>query len=240
MTSENLELSIVIPTYNERYNLQILIPKIEEVFKNTRHEIIVVDDNSPDNTAGCAAELNKKYGNICVINRKQKQGIGAALRYGYTVAQGKIILSTDADLSFAPEDMPRLIARINEGYDLVIGCRHSLQGSFYEMKKSITVIKGAISKTGNIILRCLTGLNVHDFSANFRAIRREAWEVLDIKENANIVLFEIIIKAKHKGMKISEVPVPFVERIYGESKLNLFIEIPKYIFKMLYYIIKYR
>lgn len=235
-----LELSIILPTYNERENIGIIIPKIEDVLKDIKHEIIVVDDNSPDDTAGSVLELNKKYGNIRIITRLNKKGIGSALREGYRQAKGGIILSSDADLSFPVEDMIRLVNGIKDGNDLVLGCRHEIKGSYYEIKGARTVIKGFISRLGNIILCVLSGTGVHDFSANFRAIKRTAWYELDIKENTNIMLFETIIKAKSKGMKIAEIPVSFNDRIYGKSKLKLSIEIPKFILKMGYYLLKYR
>lgn len=240
IAASNLELSIILPTYNERKNIGIIIDKIEDIFKDIKYEIIVVDDDSPDDTGKLALELNRKYGNIKLITRLNKSGIGSALRVGYAHAQGDIILSSDADLSFPVEDMPKLLNSIKSGNDLVLGCRHSILGSSYEIKGVRTAIKGFISKIGNVTLNVLSGTGVHDFSANFRAIRRTAWNQLEIKENTNVMLFETIIKAKYKGMKIAEIPVSFNDRIYGKSKLKLSTEIPKFIFKMGYYLIKYR
>ncbi|MGR3302420.1 MAG: glycosyltransferase [Candidatus Scalindua sp.] len=110
-------LSIIIPTYNERENIKILIPEIEKTFGHVNHEIIVVDDNSPDGTAKASEELNKRYGNIRVIVRKKKEGIGAAIREGYNSARNSIILSSDSDLSFTLSDTYRLYEKIQEGYD---------------------------------------------------------------------------------------------------------------------------
>ena len=233
-------MSIILPTYNEKKNIGILIPRIEEEFKNVRHEIIVVDDNSPDHTANVVLELNDKYGNIRLDRRTVKSGIGAALRHGYNYATGTFILSSDSDLSFSTADMLRLYNKINEGFDLVIGCRHGIKGSYYDMKGFRTSIKGFISRFGNCVLRLLSGINISDFSANFRAIRKEKWEKLCIEQNTNIMLIEMIIKAKYHGMKITQVPVSFKDRLYGKSKLNLFIEIPKAMLNILFYLVKYR
>ncbi len=235
-----LPLSIILPTYNELENIKIFIPQIEKTFSDIDHEIIVVDDNSPDKTGECALALNRQYGNIKIINRKKREGIGAALRQGYNYAKGTIIISSDADLSFSVEDMKRLYKKINEGYDLVVGTRHSIRGSYYEMNRPSVKIKGVISRIGNSALRTLAGLNIHDFSANFRAIRRKAWEKMETRENTNVILFEMIIKAKCNGLKITEMPVSFKDRVHGKSKLNLFKEIPKSILKVMIYIIKYR
>lgn len=232
----NLELSIVLPTYNECANLEILIPQIEDVLKDINHEVLVVDDNSKDGTGELILELNNKFGNIRLISREKKKGIGAALRQGYMSAEGEIILSSDADLSFPVRDMIKLMNRIYDGYDFAIGCRHGLSGSYYEKKNLHTKIKGFISSFGNFMVRVLSGINIHDFSANFRAIRKEAWLKLNIKEDSNIMLFEMIVKAKRKGLRIAEVPVTFNDRIHGKSKLNLFTELPKYALKMWPYI----
>lgn len=235
-----LPLSIVLPTYNELENIKIFIPQIEKTFSNIDHEIIVVDDNSPDKTGECVLALNRQYGNIKIINRKKKEGIGSALRQGYNYAKGTIIISSDADLSFSVEDMERLYEKINQGYDLVVGTRHSIKGSYYEMNRLSVKIKGAVSRTGNAALRILAGLNIHDFSANFRAIKRKAWEKIETRENTNVILFEMIIKAKYNGLKITELPISFKNRVHGKSKLNLFKEIPKSILKVMIYMIKYR
>jgi len=233
-------LSIILPTYNERENLKVIIPRIEETFKDTAHEIVVVDDNSSDGTIACVEEMAGRYGNIKLLKRPRKAGISSALRDGYNYTSGDILLSSDADLSFSVDDMLRLVRSIKSGADLVLGCRHDMNGSYYEIKNTRTAIKGLISKLGNIVLRLLTGTDIHDFSANFRAMKKSAWEALDVRENTNIMLFETIIKAKFMKMKIEQLPVAFKDRIYGKSKLRLSVEIPKYTFKMFYYIIRYR
>lgn len=235
-----MKLSIVLPTYNEYDNIKILIPEIEDAFRNVMFEIIVVDDDSPDKTGEFVQELNREYGNIRLIRRTKKTGIGSALRDGYNYAEGEIILSSDADLSFSVKDMVKLANMIQEGYDLAIGCRHAITGSYYEIRNFRTALKGSISKLGNVILRILTGIEVHDFSANFRAIRSKVWRELNLKENTNIMLFEMIIKTRYLKKKISEVPVAFTDRVHGKSKLRLSTEIPKFIIKMMYYIFKYK
>ncbi len=232
-------LSIVLPTYNEKDNIKILIPEIEETFKHVNHEIIVVDDSSPDGTARISEELNKKYGNIKVIIREKKEGIGAAIREGYNNAGNSIIISSDSDLSFTLPDMYRLYAKIQEGYDLVLGNRHS-KISFYELTTLKVKIKGWISKNGNKFLRLMTGLNINDFSANFRAIRKDVWEQINTKEKTNTLLLEMILKCKYGGLRVTEIPVTFKDRIHGESKLNLGTEAPKFLFKMIKYVLMYR
>lgn len=236
-----MSVSIILPTYNEKENIKRLIPELEALIKKQKldAEIIIVDDSSPDGTWKLAEQLNKKYGNIIVIKKKDKEGIGAALRVGYTSAKKDIILSMDSDLSFDTNDIPRFIKKINEGYDLVLGSRH-LNKDDYERQNLTTMTKGFVSKYGNLIINLMAGIKIHDFSANFRAIKREVWNNINTKENTNSLLLEMIIKTHYKGYKITEIPVVFMDRVYGESKLNLKKEAPKFFAKALYFIFKER
>ena len=232
-----MNVSIVLPTYNEKENLMILVPKIEDAFKKIEHEIIIVDDSSPDGTADYIMSLKNK--NVKLVLRKKKEGIGAALREGYFAAKHMIIISSDSDLSYEVEDMLRLIKKIKDGYDLVVGTRHKKK-NYYEAKSLLTIVKYTISKVGNIITRALAGVNVTDFSANFRAIKKNVFIKLTLNEKTNTILLEMILKAKYNGFKVGEIPVTFKERVYGESKLNLFKESPKFFFKLLKFVFLYR
>src|SRR5208282_1020595 len=160
-------------TYNERENIGILVPRIHEILGNRTHEIIVVDDRSPDGTGQAVVELSKTVPNLRLIS-KDRKGIGAALRVGYDQGLNDVLLSTDADLSFDPLDMLRLIEKIEAGYDIVVGCRYA-EGGAYETPTIQVKLKFFTSWMGNKIVRWATGLNLHDFSTNFRAIRRDVW-----------------------------------------------------------------
>ena len=237
-----MRISVIIPTYNEKKNIEILIPKIERLLQNrfkNDFEIVVVDDNSPDGTANSVIKLNKKYGNARVIVRKGRKGIGNALKEGYNNAKGDLIISTDADLSFDAEDMLRLVQKIEEGYDLVVGSRH-IYSNYYEKPDLQTKIKGFVSKYGNIMVRVLSGVDIRDFSANFRIIKKSIWNRLKISDNTNSMLLEMILKTRYKGYKIAEIPVKFKDRLYGKSKLNLVKEAPKFLIKLIFYVFKYR
>ncbi len=232
-----MKVSVILPTYNEKKNISLLIPRIEQDFfiqNNIKGEIIVVDDSSPDETANIAKQLNKKYGNINTIIKLKKEGIGTALRVGYNAARYEIILSSDVDLSFDVKDMKRLYDAIIAGNDLVVGSRH-MPAAKYDKPNLTTLLKGFVSKFGNIITRIISGVEIHDFSANFRAIKKDVWKSIKTKENTNSILFEMIMKAHYKGYKVAEIPVRFRDRIYGVSKLNLKKEAPKFFIKLLYY-----
>jgi len=161
-------------------------------------------------------------------------GIGSAIREGYNAASGEYILSSDADLSFAVEDMKRLYDKLNEGYDLVIAYRHG-KGGDYERKSLFVKIKYVFSWFGNFVVRNVSGLGVNDVSANFRIIRHDAWHKLKTTENTNSLLFEMIVKAKRNSLKIAEIPITFHQRKFGKSKLNMWKEAPKFLIKFIKY-----
>lgn len=227
-----LDVSIILPTYNEKKNINLLIPQLEEILEKKRleSEILVVDDSSPDGTALAAKELNQKYGNIKVIIRSKREGVGAALREGYNLAKGKIIFSMDTDLSFDTNVMLKILEKLNENYDLVVGNRYGPEGC-YEAKTISMQTKRFISRFGNKFLRFITGINIHDFSANFRGMKKDVWQNIKTKGKTNILLFEMILLTNYYGFKIGEEQILFKERIYGKSKLNLAKESPKFLLK---------
>lgn len=231
-----LSVSIVLPTYNERENILILIPKIEKLFQENKtfllEEIIIVDDYSNDGTTTVCHKLNRKYQNIIVL-QKEKEGIGAALQYGYNHTKGDIILSMDSDLSFSVEDILRLLGKIGEGYDFVLGSRH-IKGGNYEKRRMTTKIKGVISRLGNTFTTVLLRINVHDFSGNFRAIRKTVWKQINVTEKTNLMLLEMIVKAQRTNISMTEVPVIFQERKYGKSKLKLWRESFRFLYGLLF------
>jgi dolichol-phosphate mannosyltransferase len=227
-------LSIILPTYNECENLAVLIPKIEEGFKSVDFEIIVVDDGSKDGTDGLINDLSVRFNNIFLLARPKLGGIGSALRDGYNMAKGEYILSSDADLSFSVDDMVALYNKVTQGYDVVVGYRHGSNAS-YERRNLPIKLKYLFSRYGNWLIRKMSGLKIRDFSVNFRVIRRDKWIQLLTKENTNSILYEMILKAHRKNMKITDIPVNFSERKFGQSKLNLWIESPRFLFKFIKY-----
>lgn len=241
MTAEGLpSLTIVLPTYNEAENLVEFIPQIEDAFAGVPFSILVVDDDSPDGTADVARRQGEIYGNVSVLTPPERRGLGAALRLGYSQADSDYILSSDADLSFSVEDMRCLFDTIRErGADLVQGTRHQ-QGGHYAAPSLRIAIKKAFSVLGNFVVRHIASLPVTDCSANFRVIRRDAWLKIETQENTNAILFEMIFKCHHGGLRVSSIPVSFVDRRYGQSKLNLMVEIPKFVVRMFYYVLRYR
>jgi dolichol-phosphate mannosyltransferase len=233
------ELSIVIPTYNEKDNISILIQNIAEALAGIRYEIVVVDDQSPDGTGRIVQRLARMNHPVRLITKEKKEGIGAALRVGYEACTTPIIASLDADLSFNARDLKRLYDGVQAGQDLVTGTRHS-PGSFYETPNRAIWVKHFVSLTGNRTLRALTGIPLDDFTANVRAFTRRLWMTIETQEKTNSLLFEMILKAHLKGYSIGQIPVTFYNRRAGVSKLRLSLEAPKFLGKLCTYLWRYR
>lgn len=230
-------VSVVIPTYNERESIRVLLPLVHEALREHPHEILVVDDSSPDGTGQAVLDVACDIPEVRLCTKSSREGIGAALRYGYDQASCDVILSMDADLSFSASDIPRLLAPLDEGYDLALGSRH-VPGGRYETPRPSIFIKYVFSACGNAVVRRLCGGGVRDVSANFRAIRAPLWRSLQTVEKTNALLLEMILMVRRRGGRIAEVPVSFTDRRFGSSKLNLWIEAPKFLAKLLSYVLR--
>lgn len=234
-----LALSIVLPTYNERENVRLFIPELVRQFRDVAHEIIVVDDSSTDGTAGAIRSLQGRFPEIRLMERPGKLGVGSALRDGYNAARGAVILSSDADLAFAPADLRKLYEAIRDGSDLAVGSRHSSASG-----RSIPTWQGwaryLVSRVGNRFLRLVFRVPLDDFSMNCRAIRRDLWIRLDTRESNNFFFYEMIILARRAGAKIIGIPVVFTDRRYGTSKVNLLVEIPKACYQLIRFLLRRR
>jgi dolichol-phosphate mannosyltransferase len=205
-----MNLSIILPTYNESENLKVLIPEIQQNFKDA--DIIVVDDNSPDNTAKVAESLG-----VRVINRKRKEGLGAALKQGYNEARHEIIISMDADCSISVKDIFRVIEKL-ENNDLVVGSKYSKSSEAHGFSSKKQKI---LSYLGNKFFIILFRLPVDDVTLNLRGFTKKVWNQLYLEEKSNVFLLEMLIEAKSKNMRIAQIPIVFSERQYGQSKTNL-------------------
>jgi len=179
---------------------------------------VVVDDSSKDGTQEATRKLNNQYGNIKLIVRKKKEGMGTAIRHGLNQGKGKFLISMDVD-SLDAKDIIRFMDKLKQGVDLVVGSRYK-KGGFYEKKRFRTVIKNTISTYGNKFLRVLFQTRITDFSLNFRGFKANAWRSIKTKEKGNAFMMETIVKASQKHLKIVELPVIFHDRVYGESKFR--------------------
>ncbi len=215
-------VSVVLSTYNERENLSKLVPLIEGILRDNRikGEIVVVDDNSPDGTSQLVRKFGRKYGNVRLLWRPAKMGPGSAHADGYKFANGDIIVGMDTDFSHNPYDIPRFVAKIEDGYDLVVGSRY-IRGGQYEVRSFQTLKKSIASRLGNILIVVLSRVPVHDFTTALRGIRREVVEDVRTESKGNSFFMEFIVKAYRKGYTVTEIPIVFRDRVFGKSKLSL-------------------
>ena len=224
MTEKSRCLSILIPTYNERENITQLINSIESSLNSVNFEVIIIDDNSPDGTALIAEKLNEKYGNIRVINRSGKLGLGSAIIIGLKEAKAPIIAVMDADLQHSPKLLPIMYRSIEDDKDLVIASRYVKGGkienwSFW--RKMISV--GGIRFTHLLLPQTS---NVKDVLSGYFMLKKDVLDSIELTTTGFKLLLEILIKGKN--CSIVEIPFTFKHRDKGKSKLN-FREILNYI-----------
>ncbi|MEK7612055.1 MAG: glycosyltransferase family 2 protein [Patescibacteria group bacterium] len=210
------ELSIIIPTYNERINIEKLIPRIFLILKehNIHGEIIIVDDNSPDGTAKAVLLLKTTYRHLSLLERPRKMGLSSAVIAGFQVANGKIIGVMDADLSHPPEKIPEMFNTFkNDNVHLVIGSRYILGGKI----EGWNMYRRMMSRGAIIISKIFT--NTQDTMSGFFMIRKNRIPTHDLNPRGFKILLELLIKSKIRD--VVEIPITFTNRTYGSSKAGL-------------------
>jgi len=211
---------VVIPTYQEVANIEHVVRRTRSVVPEA--EVLVVDDGSPDGTAGAAEALAVELGGIHVLRRTHKAGLGAAYRAGFAWGLSKgfdVLVEMDADLSHDPADLRSLFGAIDRGADLVIGSRYVPGGAIPNWPWH----RRALSRYGNVYARVALGLGVHDATAGFRAYRAALLEELDIshfRSTGYTFQIESTYRVKRAGGTIHEVPISFTDRLHGESKMS--------------------
>ncbi len=225
-----MDLSVILATYNEKENIEEMVDRVDRECAKNRisTEIIVVDDNSPDGTAKIVQRMMKKKKNLRLILRQKKEGLGAALFHGYREAKGKVIGSSDADRSIDPKYIPIIYKKIQSGYDVVTGSRYAKGGKIIGKPAH----KVLVSKGSALIASLLLGMKLHDYTLNFRFFKRKVL-TKQMKSSGNVLLAEFLYSAKQRGFKIGEVPITFVERTRGKSKMKLGREIFLFLVGML-------
>jgi dolichol-phosphate mannosyltransferase len=213
-------VSVVLPTHNERANLELLVPQLGEALAGESFELLVVDDASDDGSRAWLEGCRQRDARVRPLFGDELRGIGDALQRGYEAARADVIVSMDADLSLDAAVARRLLDAVRGGRDLVIGSRHHADGR-YEMQATPSGFKRFVSRSANSVLRTLVPVGVTDFSIDCRAIRRELWERLALRERTNLWLIEMVIEAAAHGARIGEIPIVFRDRRFGASKLRL-------------------
>jgi dolichol-phosphate mannosyltransferase len=211
---------IVMPTYNERQNLEIMAGRIRESTPDA--DLLVVDDNSPDGTGDLADKLAEADQHVHVMHRTEKAGLGKAYIAGFTWALDHdydVVVEMDADGSHRPEDLPRLLAAVNAGADGVIGSRWVPGGSVVNWPKK----REALSRCANIYTRVMIGFNIKDATGGYRAYRASTLRAIDlsnVESTGYSFQVDITVRIIRAGLKIVEVPITFVERERGVSKMD--------------------
>lgn len=215
--------SVILPTYNERENLPILIWLLADMFtkNNIDWEVIIVDDASPDGTLEVAKKLQALHGpeHIILRPREGKLGLGTAYVHGLKSATGDFVIIMDADFSHHPEAIPEFIAKQKEGnYDIVTGTRYAGNGGVYgwDLRRKLT------SRGANFLASTLLRPGVSDLTGSFRLYKKPVLQkIIDSTVSKGYVFqMEMMVRARALGFSIAEVPISFVDRVYGESKLG--------------------
>jgi dolichol-phosphate mannosyltransferase len=216
-----MRATICLPTYDERANLEPMIDALRDVLRDG-DRVLVVDDNSPDGTGEIADRLADEFGFIDVLHRPQKQGLGPAYLAGFkrALADGaELVLEMDCDFSHDPEAVPRLIAAAEGGADVVLGSRYVRGGRVGNWG----LIRRAISRGASLYTALFLQMGVRDPTGGFKCFRRGVLETLDldaITAKGYAFQIETTYRAKQAGFRIVEVPITFVDRTAGHSKMS--------------------
>jgi len=211
---------LVLPTYDEAENVEEVLRRLRAAAPDI--SVLVVDDGSPDGTAELARKIGEELGDLEVLERAKKSGLGSAYRTGFRWGLERgfdAFVEMDADLSHDPAVVPQLLARIEEGCDLVIGSRYVPGGSIPDWPW----LRQAISRGGNIYARVMLGISVHDATAGFRAYSRRALERIDldaVRADGYGFQVEMAYRVERAGGEVAEIPIEFRDRTLGRSKMS--------------------
>jgi glycosyltransferase involved in cell wall biosynthesis len=217
---------VVIPTYNERENIGVLLKRVLEVASTHRLnlDILVVDDNSPDGTGNIVEECSKKMPRIHLLRRPGKLGLGSAYKDGFRKAieelEAEILVEMDADGSHNPKYLPAIVGKILEGYDVVVGSRYIPGGSIqgWRLRRKLT------SSGANFLARRLCGIGVKDSTSGYRAFKAEALKRIGLERVSSsgyAFQVEMLFWTERLGLKVGETPIAFIDRVRARSKLGL-------------------
>ncbi|MBR9699251.1 glycosyltransferase family 2 protein [Candidatus Woesearchaeota archaeon] len=215
-----MELSIIVPLYNEEANVPRLSDALMQFIKKEKidAEIVLVNDNSSDNTRMIITALEKKHALIRSIHkRKGNNGMGAALKTGTKKARGKFILWTMGDNSDSVSTYPKILHKLREGYDMVFGSRYMPGGS----EGKLDPMKAFFSSSYTKVCKLLFGIKMHDITNAFRGFKKEVFDTIALDSNDYAISPEFSIKAQKRGFKLAEVPTYYHYRKEGDSNFKI-------------------
>lgn len=215
-----VRVAVVSPTYNERENIEWFLETVRATLPQA--EIFIVDDHSPDGTGEEADRLAAELSNITAVHREGKKGLGSAYRHGFAVAIDAgfdVIVSMDVDRSHDPVSLPAIVAAIEAGADIVVGSRYVEGGSTVNWP----LHRRLLSSWGNRYTTTVLGLKVRDCTSAYRAYRAEVLTAIEpesTRAEGYAFLTELLRRAQNQQRVVVEVPIKFVDRDYGDSKMS--------------------
>jgi dolichol-phosphate mannosyltransferase len=213
---------VCLPTYDERENLEPMVEALAGVLDTSRDRVLVVDDASPDGTGEIADRLASELAWVSVLHRERKEGIGPAYVAGFRwalAAGAELVLEMDCDFSHDPADVPRLIEAAEGGADLVLGSRYAPGGG----TRNWGLLRRVVSRSGCLYAQVFLGVRVRDLTGGFKCFRRSTLEAIDLDAlSAHGYAFQIetTYRVKRAGLRVVEIPITFVERRAGASKMT--------------------
>jgi dolichol-phosphate mannosyltransferase len=212
-------VAVIMPTYNERGNIESTVSRVRRAVPGA--DLLVVDDNSPDGTGEIADKLAAEDSHIHVLHRERKAGLGAAYIAGFRWALDRgygVVVEMDADGSHLPEELPRLLEAL-AGADLVLGSRYVPGGTVVNWPKS----RELLSRGGNTYARLMLGIPLKDSTGGYRAYRASTLQNIaldEVESQGYCFQIDLAMRAIKAGLKVIEVPITFVERVHGTSKMS--------------------
>lgn len=215
--SKNL---VIIPTYNEKENIEKMVRKVFSL--QPSFDLLIIDDGSPDGTATIVKAMQHKYAGLHLIERSGKQGLGTAYITGFKWALNQsydFIFEMDCDFSHNPDDLPRLLSACRENADVAVGSRYCKGGKV----KNWPIGRILMSYFASVYVRLVLWINIKDTTAGFKCYKRKVLETIELDQVRFMgYAFQIEMKyrALKKGFKVVEVPITFVDRVEGVSKMS--------------------
>jgi dolichol-phosphate mannosyltransferase len=214
-------LTIIIPTFNERGNIELLYDHLSQVLADIPWEMIVVDDNSPDGTADAVRAMARRFPNVRCLKRIGRRGLSSACVEGMSATAAPFLAVMDADHQHDERILPQMLARAEQGADLVVGTRFAAEGSADE---GLSAVRLRGSRLATQLSALVTGQHISDPMSGYFLLRRDVFEKVapELSSEGFKILLDLVVTANRRGKKLSiaEVPYTFRQRLAGESKMS--------------------